>query len=137
MYIRIKVKSNCYIFLWLKYITGFDITKHCAKCLTGNYSKLIQYRSQKVGKIYEGELSEYETPYAYLCGVTRNYDDNLHIAFKKSQGEIIAYEDKNVSVSIENAQKLIIPPVAGKSFSVEQQSCRNFQFGYHYLSDQL
>lgn len=135
MHIRIEVKSNNYIYLWLKYITGFDINSHCAKCLIGKYSKLIQYRSQKVGKVYEGELNEHDAPYVYLCGVTKVYENNLHIACMKDERVGFEYEDSNVRVSIEGARQLAITPLVGELFPVQQSTCRNFQFGYHYLRD--
>lgn len=134
MRIRVEVKSNRYLYLWIKYVIGFDIAKHCAKCLLGKYSKLIPYRSQTSGRVYEGVLNEHEAPYLYLCGVTPIHSENLHIAFQFSAGETIDYEDENIQVRITDAKRLPIPPTM-KNFPLSFNTCRNFQFGYHYFYD--
>ena len=134
---HIEVKTGKYRYLWLKYVTGFDIREHCARCLIGKYSKMIKFRSQGPGAVFEGELNEHEAPYLYLCGVTGKWANNLHIAFQYCAWDKVEYEDDNIKVVLDHASRLPIEPVKGLSLPSAYTTCRNFQFGYHYFHEVL
>lgn len=131
MYLVVTIKRTRYLYLWLKYVTGFDISNHCATCLEGHYSKLLPYRRRlEPGQRFEGLLNEHQAPYVYLCGVTPSYPENLHIPMRYKQGHTVEYEDANIVVKALHAERLSIEPVdlpLPSAFT----TCRNFQFGYH------
>lgn len=134
MKIRIEVKTGRYRYLWLKAVRGFDVTQHCARCLVGSYEKLLPYGAIPSGRVFEGELGANSAPYYYLCGVTPKYEENLHIAFRAGE-DSICFEDGNVKVSIEGAERVPVLPipqevVARAGWTKEYWSCRNFQFGW-------
>lgn len=135
MHIQLLIKSNAYRILWLKYVTGFDVSKHCARCLIGKYSKLLPYGFGRniAGTVYEGELNEHEAPYLYLCGVTSRYACNLHVAFSHCPGEVVSFEDDNIRLTIHDAVQYQIREIPGLVMPREFTSCRNYQFGYAYI----
>ena len=96
--------SKNFKYLWLKYVTGFDLSVHCANCLIGNYSKKIPIKDNTV------LLDEFEAKYYYLCGVSIPYkwEDNLHIAFRYKEGGCIQYNDGHTRVVISDAEAIKI-----------------------------
>lgn len=112
----------------------FDPAKHCARCLLGGYSRHIPFGRVRAGSTYAGDLHERDAPYLYLCGVTPEWAENLHIAFEPAERERIEYEDANARVVIEGARRLNIPPLPVE-MSPAFATCRNYQFGYQYLRD--
>lgn len=116
-----------YKYLWIKHINGVDLSQHCAKCLLGDYDSRISKEKHEYH-----DLTLPDSKYHYLCGVL-NYYNNLHLAFREKDGEVVRYEDANVAIEIANAELLPISaeyidwklPKAGlKSY----HTCRNWQF---------
>jgi hypothetical protein len=58
-------------YLWLKYITGVSLDRHCARCLRGYYSDQVSPRVLSRTDIL---LDEYQAKYFYLCGVSSRED---------------------------------------------------------------
>jgi hypothetical protein len=135
MHIRLEVKTNSFISLYIKYVTGFNDEEYGPKCLTGNYSKLIAYGSYNKCVVAEGELNEYDAPYMYICGTTRLHMNDLHMAFKKHESNVIEYDNGLVRVKIEGAEKLEIPGIKEALFPIEKAFNEHFMFGYHYLRE--
>ena len=138
---QLEIKAP-YRFLWIKYATAFRSDKHCLNCLIGGRSNIIPPASKYEqhytgGTIYSGKLTEHPYRYIYLCGVTSNYNDNLHIIVKNAHGKSFTYEDNYCKVEFENAERVPIPPL--KEGDVDRPenywTCRNFQFGWHYLGE--
>ena len=123
-------------YLWLKNVTGVNLAEHCAKCLTGEYEKGIGGNTKEItDRELDGEIY-------YLCGVAIPYDwnNNFHLAFKRSEGDTVEYENNGIHILIENAERLPISPeyipaddpnAGRKAYS----TCRNWQFA-HYLNSQ-
>jgi hypothetical protein len=135
MKIRVEVKTGRYRYLWLKAVVGFDARHHCAKCLAGPYEKIMPYGMIRAGEVFEGELDAAKAPYFYLCGVTSRYSENLHIAFRANDGGVIEFEDGNVCVMIEGAERVPVAPIPPavierEGWGKEYSTCRNFQFGW-------
>lgn len=136
---RLELKTSVFQYLWLKSVHGFDQRFHCAKCLAGTYSKLIDWRrpgfkGHLAGFKAEGMLEP--SPFLYLCGVSTNgWEDNLHVAGKLREGGIIAHEDHNCSVLITGFERVSIPPVPGANGVIDASysTCRNWQFGWWYF----
>jgi hypothetical protein len=126
-------KIQGFRYLWLKTVEGFNPKVHCARCLTGTYSKLFSPRmlvNQTITEDYpEGML-------LYFCGVSSPYrwNNNLHLAGKVTPGavaEVEAYNgDKLIvtgldAIAINSEPAAALYPTLGKEFL----TCRNFQFG--------
>lgn len=131
--LRLEVKQDrIWRFLWAKYVTGFNPKQHCARCLAGKYSKLLRLpQTGYIGPILvDGNLDEHESPWIYLCGVTRKWEWNLHIAGRAQPGASVTYEDERISVRIHDFEQ--IPIVASQAPPAEKEfaTCRNWQFGW-------
>ncbi len=130
--IKVTVKQErAFKFLWLKYVRGFNPQHHCARCLNGNYSSLFRYSKGYVPpQAIEDVLDEFDAPWFYLCGVTKKWEWNVHVAGKYEAGTITNYSDERIDVEILDFRQLPInaskTPVAPKEFA----TCRNWQFGW-------
>lgn len=123
---NIVIKEN-YKYLWLKYVTGADLSRHCARSLIGAYDKTInQDRREYADLILE------DAPFYYLCGV-KKYNTNLHLAFYKKIGENIEIDNEYYSLHISNAKQINIVPSyidhnKKESLLGEYNTCRNWWF---------
>lgn len=133
------VSEENFKFVWLKYIFGFDLSIHCAKCLIGKYSAHIPFGIKNGIKIIDKPLNEEKSRLFYLCGVTTpyRYEDNLHIAFEYAEGEVLRYNDDKTSIEIENARWI---PIKVLDYSQhpcgkmrEYNTCRNWRFAYQQI----
>ena len=61
-------------YFWIKYVRGFDPSRHCARCLIGEYSSLLAYR--KHTDLVRAVLDEHAAPLVYICGVTAKWEWN-------------------------------------------------------------
>ncbi len=127
-----------YRYFWLKYLRGFDHTQHCARCLIGDWSRVVK-PTMRLNEIYSlNESSAFSC--LYLCGVANTgYADNFHIPFIEAPGETIKVQTFNdLLVVIENGRQLPITPLPDywgnlpKSFT----TCRNYQFALRYFLGQ-
>ena len=127
--------EETFSYLWLKYVTGFNLEQHCARCLLGEYSSAFQFGRQTTA-LHNEELNEHAARYYYLCGVTKPYRwiKNLHVAFEYAEGEALEYKDDKTYILIENARQ--IPIVAQKQYMTSHgenpsyNTCRNWRFAY-------
>lgn len=129
--------SKPFRYLWLKNITGIDLTVHCAKCLKGEYISQVNNRITSLNDL------SLDNGIYYLCGVSMPYvwDNNYHLAFEYKEGNTIFYSNKGVHIVIENAQLLPISESYIDDTNIKAQyksyrTCRNWQFA-HYLSKRL
>ena len=122
-------------YLWLKYVTGFNLDVHCAKCLVGEYSDYFSF-GQRTKILHDAVLNEHPARYYYICGVTAPYRwrDNLHIAFEYCEDSFVEYNDGRTYVLIENAKRI---DIKRKDFydilhghEKAYFTCRNWQFAY-------
>lgn len=123
---KLDIKKN-YRYVWLKYVNGFDLSQHCAKCLCGTYESRIK---RNITQYRDMELPP--SKYYYFCAV-QTYPTNIHLAFEEAEGEEIRIDDERYSIVIENARQIhfddsrINPALPGarlKAFT----TCRNWQF---------
>lgn len=128
MIIRSLEVSGSFRYLWLKRVIGVDLSRHCARCLVGSYSKSVDRRTKSV------EDLPLEDGVWYLCGVSEPYvwSNNFHLAFEADGDSSIEVSENGVSVSIEGARALPIseefidesdPRASVKSY----RTCRNWQ----------
>lgn len=120
-------------YLWLKRVTGIDLTVHCARSLLGHYLPNISPRAPRTTNI------QLDNGIYYLCGVSMPYTwaKNFHLAFEYAENSRIEYSHNGISVIIENARALpisasYIDPSDPNASKKEFRTCRNWQFA-HYL----
>lgn len=129
--------TDSYSYLWLKYIDGFELQNHCAKCLLGHYSNIFEY-GKKVQYVADRKLDEFTSKLNlyYLCGVTRPYKwvNNLHVAFRYKKGSIIDYTFNKTHVRIKDAEQINIKQLDYRGVLHGNESayntCRNWRFAF-------
>ena len=140
IYLDLKIKKP-YSWLWLKYVTGFRSNTHCMSCLVGGRSEIIPPRRKNEtthpyarGTEFRGPLNEHKFSYIYLCGVTDNYADNLHVVVRYKKGGVVRHTDSFCEVTLTNCERVPIPKIAENiDRGYQHTTCRNFQMGYAYL----
>ena len=122
--------DRMYKYLWLKYVTGTNLSVHCARCLLGEYEERFKAYMRS---IYNLELRD--APVYYLCGVAydRIWRHNLHVAFVPAAGQEIIIDNDFCRLKIVNARRLEIStrfidwsnPLSRRK---DYHTCRNWQF---------
>lgn len=129
--------------LWLKYVRDVNLDKHCARGLSGPYSRLI---GPGVTTVDARPLAEFPAPAAfYLCGVTQypwRLADNAHCAFVYEPGSEIRYTSPSgeLTALIRDARQLPISaddidPTHPRAGVKEYGQCRNWQFAHRFAAD--
>ena len=120
-------------YLWLKSVRDVDLSRHCARCLVGDYDGRINNRLREAHDI---EL--FEDVY-YLCGVSSPYkwENNFHLAFRRKDGSTIDYSSNGVTVRIEGAERLPIDAKYNNPADMHYRTksyctCRNWQFANYF-----
>lgn len=123
-----------YRYVWLKCVTGCDLSKHCARCLKGPYLPAIapgkaEFRAVEVPDGYGAY---------YLCAVDGSYSGHIHVAFRASPGSTLKVEDGLCDLEIRDAERIpiredAIDPNDPNASRREYRTCRNWQFA-HWLS---
>ena len=131
--------DRMYRYLWLKSVTGVNLSVHCARSLIGKYDPRFHGYMQSA---YNIELLP--APFYYLCGVShdREWKHNLHLAFSEEVGSEIVIDDEFCRIKIDNARRIEITnryidwrnPLSRKK---EYCTCRNWQFAYMLASKGL
>ena len=115
-------------YFWLKTVTGYDLSQHCARCLIGAYHRDVS-KDMRLNQTLDLGVGV-----KYLCGVSPRYPLNLHVAVEYAAGEIVEVDTyRGDVVRFDNARKLLIPPLARGSLGLSSAytDCRNFQFAVH------
>lgn len=126
---KIVVKKRS-AFTWLKYVTGTDLSHHCAKSLLGTYER----RWHRFGnRPIWSPLSLPASPFYYFCAVTSKWEDNAHVAFVEKGGSHMVVDNDQVYFEAENAEQIPIsndyidwslPQANDPAFN----TCRNWWF---------
>ncbi|GAA2084907.1 hypothetical protein GCM10009759_04300 [Kitasatospora saccharophila] len=134
--ITIRLGERRYRHLWLKYVSGADLSRHCAVALHGRYSRAVDENITNVTV----ELNEFPHAIAwYLCGVTTPYrwKDNPHLALEAAPGHTQDLQVQDLTVHLDGVRPIPItdehipgddPRAANPAF----RTCRNWWFA-HYL----
>ena len=107
-----------FMWLWAKYVVGFNDRYHCTNCLLGPYS--ARFSKAKNARLAEDRAIVFDEHTGhqaiYICGVTRkgysskkNYEHNVHLAIRPSVGTKSAYRFESWCVDIENGELQRIP----------------------------
>ena len=125
-------------YLWLKYITGIDVSVHCAKTFKGEYSKKVNKEPlQENISLDEVDLSKCRYQFYYLCGVSTPYvyQSNVHVAFMYKEGSTVHLNQNGIEIKIKDACQLNITPEDIDKAMKESRlktyyTCRNWQFAH-------
>ncbi len=138
------------MWLWAKYVVGFNEKYHCTNCLRGRYShRFSKARNPLLAQEREIALDEHDGHQAiYICGVARkgysmkkNYEHNVHLAIVPSDKAVTEFSFEHWTVKIRNGSILRIPPITelpgqyGK-LPAAYLTCRIFRWAACYPFEQ-
>lgn len=119
-------------YFWLKSVEAVDLSKHCARCLIGEYDERINSTQTEYLNLH------LDRDIYYLCGVTQPFiwKNNFHLAFKAKEGSKISVNKNGVLIEIEDAEQLPISPkyILDTSKGTAYLTCRNWQFANYFKS---
>lgn len=147
--IRHNFTPDAFMWLWAKYVVGFNERYHCTNCLRGRYShQFSKARNPHLATEQEIAFDEHSDCLAiYICGVARkgysmkkNYEHNVHIAIGPSPGTSAKFEFEDWIVEVDNGELLAIPSEASlpPHFSVLPErftTCRIFRWAAGYFPE--
>lgn len=124
--------DGAFRYLWLKGVTGVDLSVHCARCLLGEYDNRISADTR-----HASGLVLPNTPFHYLCGVSTPYvwARNFYLAFREKKGYIVEVARHGIRIVIDDAEEVPFgeadidphdPHVHLKAY----RTCRNWQFAH-------
>src|SRR6185437_9108837 len=85
-----------FMWLWAKYVVGFNDKYHCTNSIRGRYSRKLSKKNaelatSRVITMDENPLGSYHA--IYICGVAKagyskkeNYPHNVHVAIRPAAG---------------------------------------------------
>ncbi len=119
-----------FVFLWGKYVKGFDSSKHCAECRLGDTKSPVNPK-RRDGDDYKRRN---DFPYFYLFGMGRGdrSRSNLHFAVEPRPGSVASIGSiYGVSFTIYDAfaPRIDRLPKGWMGLDDDFTTCRNFQFG--------
>lgn len=133
---------NDFMWLWAKYVVGFNERYHCTNCLRGRYStRFSKARNPHLATertLVFDEHSGHEA--VYICGVARmgystkrNYEHNVHLAVRPAVGVSSLYQFEDWRVAIENGVIQSIPrqdelPLDLRQLPPSFTTCRIFRW---------
>lgn len=146
--LRHNLDPKKFVYLWMKYVNGFNDAHHCTNCLRGKYSQLISKRNNpdfaSMQRLVLNEQPADSYGALYLCGVAQkgystrsNYPHNLHAPIQPMAGESDTLEFEHWRLRIENGVFLPIRsesklPVRYKKLPPEYTTCRIFRWAAGY-----
>ena len=113
-----NLSGDKFMWLWAKYVRGFNETKHCTNSLVGRYSKKLWKNNATLKQRGEEVLDEQSDSWSaiYICGVSKagysskkNYPHNLHAAIIPVPGKHDEYRFEDWVMSIENGLFTKVP----------------------------
>ena len=124
--------DGAFRYLWLKHVTGVDLSVHCARCLLGEYDNRISDDTR-----HASGLVLPSAPFHYLCGVSSPYvwARNFHLAFREKEGYIVEVARHGIRIVIEDAEEVPfgetdIDPLDPHAHLKAYRTCRNWQFAH-------
>ena len=149
--IRHNFTPDAFMWLWAKYVVGFNERYHCTNCLRGRYShRFSKAKNPRLATEQQIMFDEHSGHRAiYICGVARsgysskkNYEHNVHLAIAPAPKLVTRFEFEQWSVAVENGKVLRIPtanelPLPMQGLSDRFTTCRIFRWaaGYELLGN--
>ncbi len=141
--IRHNFTPNDFMWLWAKYVVGFNERYHCTNCLRGRYSRRFsKARNALLAQEREIAFDEYDGHQAiYICGVARkgysakkNYEHNVHLAIVPHVDATSQFHFEQWRVEVDGGRVIPIPRVEDLAPEIRRlpdpyTSCRIFRWG--------
>lgn len=141
--IRHNFSPKDFMWLWAKYVVGFNEKYHCTNCIRGRYShRFSKSRNPLLAQEHQIAFDEHDGHQAiYICGVARkgysvkkNYPHNVHLAIRPRTSACSSFEFEKWTVAIENGEILPIPgpdqlPTSLQGLPHRYTTCRIFRWG--------
>jgi len=116
--IRHNFTPEDFMWLWAKYVFGFNERYHCTNCLRGPYS--ARFSKAKNPRLAEDRTIVFDEHTGhtaiYICGVARkgysskkNYDHNVHLAITPAAAAHTKFEFEQWEVDVANGEVHTIP----------------------------
>lgn len=137
-----NLEPTCFMWLWMKYVSGVNDQKHCTNCLRGGYGKMLskhnpRLRESPVLFLDEAPIDSFD--YIYICGVFKrgyprsNYPHNLHAVIRPLENGSDTFSFENWNLSVTNGVFVPIPtidqlPLKYKSLPDRFTTCRIFRW---------
>jgi len=133
-----------FLWLWAKYVIGFNDRKHCTNSIRGRYSK--SFSKHNPGLVTHPSVLLDEQPWGsfqavYVCGVAKkgystrqNYPHNVHAAILPELGADDEWHFEQWHMRIKNGRFLTIPsspndlPERYLNLPTEFTTCRIFRW---------
>ncbi|MFG2143629.1 hypothetical protein ACGFRG_05435 [Streptomyces sp. NPDC048696] len=138
--IRIRQGRRQYRYLWLKNVTGIDLSRHCARSLHGAYDRHVSPEATDI------EVTLTSSPHTlawYLCGVTIHpyrWEENPHLALEAAPGHTEELGVQDLTVEISGLRPIsfsedCIDATHPHAHDREFRTCRNWQFAHHLKNE--
>jgi hypothetical protein len=141
--IRHNFTPEAFMWLWAKYVIGFNERYHCTNCLRGRYShRFSKAKNPHLATEHEITFDEHSGYCAvYICGVARkgysvkkNYEHNVHLAIVPDSGANSRFQFDQWQVEIDGGKVIPIPRLDELAPEIRRRpdpytSCRIFRWG--------
>lgn len=142
---------NQFLWLWAKYVVGFNEKYHCTGSIRGRYSKKFNknnplFASTSSVLFDEQNCGRYHA--IYICGVSKrgyrrkeNYAHNVHSAILPQMGTEDQWRFEQWRMTVHNGRFLTIPLSADcleeryRCLSDEYTRCRIFRWAASFFRD--
>jgi hypothetical protein len=151
----IKITHNLeprdFVWLWAKYVTGFNPKHHCTNSIRGRYSRKLSKHNKELATSEVIIMDEYPAESyraLYICGVARqgyakgkNYEHNLHATISPLPGAIDSLSFEKWRIQVHGGVFLPIPtsvqdlPSRYRELPPEYTTCRIFRWSACYFGN--
>jgi hypothetical protein len=148
--IRHNFTPDAFMWLWAKYVVGFNERYHCTNCLRGRYShRFSKAKNPNLATEQEIVFDEHSGHRAiYICGVARkgysgkkNYEHNVHLAIVPDLKATSRFHFEHWRVEVECGKVIPIPALEDLGPELRRlpdpyTSCRIFRWGSCFFASQ-
>lgn len=138
-----------FVWLWAKYVRGFNPKHHCTNSIRGRYSHKLSKHNKELttcGAIVMDECDPASYGAIYICGVAKlgyskktNYDHNLHVAISPRPEAVDTWSFEKWRLQVRGGTFLHIPespeelPQKYRSLPPNYTTCRIFRWSACYF----
>lgn len=139
-----NLEPSEFVWLWAKYVTGFNPKHHCTNSIRGRYSRKLSKHNKELATSEVIVMDEFPADSyraLYICGVARqgyarktNYEHNLHAAISPLPGAVGTWSFEKWRIQVHGGVFLPIPasgqelPPEYQDLPSEYTTCRIFRW---------
>ncbi len=144
-----NLEPRDFVWLWAKYVTGFNPKHHCTNSIRGRYSRKFSKHNKELTVsevITMDECIPNSYSAIYICGVARegytrktNYEHNLHAVISPRPGVFETWSFERWHLQVRGGAFLHIPasaqelPHRYRDLPPEYTTCRIFRWSACYF----